>query len=183
MPTNAAARTARIKRTSGKILAASLLVAPLHTAFHAPASARAATVVRHDRSDADVLDLGRRFPATVAFSADGTGTLIAPDWVLTAAHVAQGLSPFGEKIDVGGRTARVRRVFVHPGGVGERGRPPRVDLALVELDHAIDGVRPASPYTGRDEKGSDVVIAGAGDHARAGSPFQPADGRVPRRVK
>ena len=44
----------------------------------------AAIVIRHDRDDARYVELGARFPAAVTVLPDGSGVLIAPDWVLTA---------------------------------------------------------------------------------------------------
>ncbi|HKS54351.1 MAG TPA: trypsin-like serine protease, partial [Steroidobacteraceae bacterium] len=58
-----------------------------------------AIVIRHDRDDAAFLDLADKYRCTVSFKdADpaglsGMGTLIASQWVLTAAHVAAGLTP------------------------------------------------------------------------------------------
>ena len=50
-----------------------------------------AIVIRHDRDDADYRALGEKFTAVCAVIPDGEGTLVAPRWVLTAAHVAQGV--------------------------------------------------------------------------------------------
>ena len=43
-----------------------------------------AIVTRHDRDDARYVALGARFPAAVTVLPDGSGVLIAPNWVLTA---------------------------------------------------------------------------------------------------
>lgn len=127
-----------------------------------------AVVRRHDRDDAPYLELARAYPAVCDIGADGNGTLIAPDWVLTAAHVAAGLTPFSARVSFGGtthgsgtRVHAVDRVVLHPRfGSGQRG--PNNDIALLHLSSPVEDIEPVAPSTGRDELGRDIVFVGNG---------------------
>src|SRR5678816_4203921 len=66
-------------------------------------------VIRHDRPDSAYVRLGARYPAVVQIGRAGDGTLIAPDWVLTAAHVAAGVNPERALVRVGDSTYRIMR--------------------------------------------------------------------------
>ena len=60
------------------------------------AAASPPIAIRHDVSDARYLELGAAYASVVRVGANGgDGTLIAPDWVLTAAHVAAGMARRG----------------------------------------------------------------------------------------
>ena len=52
----------------------------------AAVSPLSAIMTRHDRADADYVRLGTKYPAVAWVQAFAEGTLIAPRWVLTAAH-------------------------------------------------------------------------------------------------
>lgn len=133
-------------------------------------------VIRHDRTDQEARELAVRFDATAAFVPDGCGTLIAPRWVLTAAHVGRGLSPFSPRIRVDGEEHGVRQVLFHPDSEGDGRRPPQVDLALVQLVEAVEGVEPVPLYRRSDEAGQDVFVVGYGDHGAAGARLTRGDG-------
>jgi hypothetical protein len=71
---------------------------------------------------------------------EGVGTLIAPRWVLTAAHVAESLTGEAPVVRFGEQSITVSGVFVHP----EYGRPDApLDLALIELALPVPGIPPA----------------------------------------
>src|SRR5690606_24306759 len=76
-----------------------------------PCTARA-VVVRGDVDDAEYRVPASAFPALVDMPGEGHGVLIAPQWVVTAAHAA----PMQEAdVTIGGVVRRVDRVIRHPG--------------------------------------------------------------------
>ncbi len=109
-----------------------------------PASARASTI-RHDRSDSLYLNLAAQYPASGLVRKSGTlgsGTLIAPDWVLTAKHVS---APLGEwqTFTINGHTysADTSSYHRHP-DVGD----VYMDYALFQLTQSVPGIEPAWLY-------------------------------------
>jgi Trypsin len=125
-----------------------------------------AIVVRHDRDIKLFIQLAREFPSTVMLrhvnSADGyggEGTLIAPGWVLTAAHVATDLGP-GDAVTVDGHIHRIQRVVIYPDWHQDADMP--VDIALVQLDEPVADVEPARIYSGSDEEGMIATVVGRG---------------------
>ena len=125
-----------------------------------------AIVVRHDRKDQAYLDLGKAFPSTVTLRrADNKsglgdeGTLIAADWVLTAAHVASDLGP-ADLVVVGAKTHKIERVIIYPDWHQDADMP--LDIALVHLVEPVADVAPAHIYTGSDEQGMVATLVGRG---------------------
>lgn len=126
--------------------------------------------MRHDRSEQLYVDLARKFPATVTFTApfenvsNGAGTLIDPRWVLTAGHVAEQLEP-GDPARIGGAVYEVESVVQYADwkGIKTWGDVKR-DIALVKLRTPVTGIKPAKLYTGKDEAGLVLTIVGAGKH-------------------
>ncbi|GJM44544.1 MAG: hypothetical protein DHS20C21_13860 [Gemmatimonadota bacterium] len=142
-----------------------------------------ATVVRHDRPLADTEKAALRFPATARFLPDGSGTLVDPRWVLTAAHVARGISPFHHEVEIAGQRHEVARVVLHPrSGFHPQsewlpGYASEADAALVQLRDVVVGVAPVRPFTDLTEVGRVATLAGFGDfgHARDAD-FEPQNG-------
>jgi len=120
-----------------------------------PASA---IVIRHDRDDRLYRELGEKYPAAVSILPDGTGALIAPDWILTAAHVARGVSSRNPRVEANGTEYEVARIFIH----SEWTHGPH-DIALMKLARPIEGIEPVELYDGDDEVGLQVTFVGRGD--------------------
>lgn len=134
--------------------------------------------IRHDRTMEASIELAKPYGVTARISGVGSGTLIAPRWIATAAHVAQGLSPFDHQVFIQGERYTIDRVVFPPGAEPtELGMPPRVDLALLELDRVVEGIRPATLYRDSEELEQPVLIVGYGDHGLAGEGFSPSDGQ------
>ena len=135
-------------------------------------SAPRAIVTRHDRPDERYRQLGERYPAVASFGRAGAGTLIAPQWVLTAAHVAASLGP-NATLAFAGKPHEIERVVLHPGWK-EMG--PK-DIALVKLREAVRGIAPLSIYSGSDEAGKQIVFVGNGGQGTGlTGPQRPEDG-------
>lgn len=134
--------------------------------------------VEHDRSAEEATEYSGlahlNFITRRGFK-EGEATLIAPRWLLTAAHVTRRLNP-GQVISVGGEHVEVAAVIRHPDwSPGPGGRP---DLALVRLAAAIEQTRPVPIYRGNDEVGRDIVLLGLGDYGDGVSGPVDNDGRV-----
>ena len=136
-----------------------------------------AVVTRHDRDASKSLALAESLDMTVRVSS-GSGTLIAPTWVLTAAHVASGISPFEPYVVVRGERYGIKRIVLHPGGISRRrGTPPRVDLALVEIDRAVPDAKLAPLQREQNEADRTSIIAGYGDFGPGDGMLAPSDGK------
>jgi len=127
-----------------------------------------AIIIRHDRPDADYLNLGRQYPAVAQVQQLGEGVLVDPSWVLTAAHVAAATAPAGSFVDIGGKRYAVRAAIVQP----DR------DVALLHLAEPVRGIEPVRPYEGRDEKGMTVTFVGRGRTGDGTSGPQRDDGTL-----
>lgn len=124
-----------------------------------------AIVIRDDVPDAKYLVTATEFPALADMPGEGHGVLIAPRWVVTAAHAVSWQHSM-EAVVVGGTSRAVRRVVIHRGYK----QPPQQmvetalktgdwaaffefsassdDIALIELVEPIRDVAPARIYNG-----------------------------------
>jgi len=125
-----------------------------------------AIIMRHDREEQQFLGLASRFPATASlYSAEpakrfrGSGTLIAADWILTAAHVAKAVIP-GDLADFSGTLYEIDRAILHPDW--HQLSDLNTDIALIRLRAPVARVVPASLYTSADEAGMFVTFVGRG---------------------
>ena len=132
-----------------------------------------AVVIRHDVADANYLVSAQRFPAFVKLPGEGQGMLIAPQWVVTAAHVATGRSI--HEVTIKGVERPVQSVIIHP---GYRVAPETLqagsaaplmafmdksaDIALIHLVRPVTDVAPISVYRGSAEANQQAAILGRG---------------------
>lgn len=85
------------------------------------------------------------------------GTLIQPNWIVTAAHATFCISS-GSYIQLKNRLHEVESVFVHKGYQPGKSH----DIALIKLVNAIDNIKPAILYEQTDEVGIKAWFIGIG---------------------
>lgn len=115
---------------------------------------------RHDVPDADYLVQAEAYPQIVDLLSPGDclGTLVTPDWLITAAHCAAHLSD-GHTIAIDGADYEVEGVVCHPSYDGDEH-----DIAMVKLTEPVVDLPPLSLYRDDDEHGQRVLFVGRGDH-------------------
>ncbi|MDH3216080.1 MAG: trypsin-like serine protease [Candidatus Krumholzibacteria bacterium] len=118
-----------------------------------------AIIIRHDRADDAYVQLASSYPAATPIKPDGAGVLVAPRFILTAAHVARGIAEHDQGVLIAGRAIPVERIFSYPGWDG----PGPHDIALLRLASRVDDVPPVKLYRGSDEEGRVVILVGSGD--------------------
>ena len=145
----------------------------------AASSSAGAVVIRHDVDDAKYRIPAAEFPALVDMPGEGHGVLIAPQWLVTAAHVLPQHCEL-EQVVINGVAREVERVVVHPGYA----RLPQAlmdqalatgesmlavvqiassdDIALVKLKQPVADVAPVALRADGDELGRIVEIIGKG---------------------
>lgn len=145
----------------------------------AASSPASAIVIRDDVADAAYRVEASEFPALVDLPHEGHGVLIAPEWVLTAAHAVSWRSGL-DHVVAGGEPRKVERVVVHPGFQP----PPQAlidqalatgdgvlavlqiaasdDVALLKLAAPVTDITPATLHSAGKEFGRTVKIIGKG---------------------
>ena len=148
-------------------------------ALLAASSTASAVVIRHDLDDSKYRVPASEFPALVDLPGEGHGVLIAPQWVVTAAH-AVSWQPGIKRVLLNGVARDVERVALHAGYKA----PPHAlihqalssgdatlvmvllassdDIALLKLTQPVTDVAPVGIYEGDDESGQIAKIIGKG---------------------
>ena len=130
-------------------------------------STASAITIRDDRSQSLYLNLGsqaiygsvgRIDETTSSANYIGSGTLIAPNWVLTAGHMVSDAT--GLTFTVGGTPYTAKSWVPNPSWNGNLTRG--YDIGLVYFETAVTKVTPATLYTGFSELGNTGTMVGYG---------------------
>ncbi|MGO9110820.1 MAG: S1 family peptidase [Thermoguttaceae bacterium] len=141
-----------------------------------------AIVVRDAQDDSLYRTLGSstlydsvgRFQGTTTNSGFlASGTLVAPDWVLTAAHVVDNAKTLS--FNIGGQDYEVDRKIVYPGWNGDLWSG--CDIGLVHLVKPVDNIKPAQLYTGSGELNQSDTVVGFGKTGNGDSGDTRSDGQ------
>lgn len=152
-----------------------------------PVAAQAITM-RSDTTDAQ----SQAYGAMSQFQAVGqcsgaSGVLIAPNWVLTAYHVAGGFTgnPSGATFTIGGNTYTGAQVVnLAPAGMGAIDAIVNgLDLTLIRLNSNVAGITPAQLYTGNSERGNLISAVGFGLGGDGNSGQVPGTGGIKRGMR
>jgi hypothetical protein len=130
-----------------------------------------AIIARHDVDEQRYLDLGQtepmrpvgrvQFERSDGLSFAGSGTLIAPDLVLTAAHVVDFGSESNYRFQTeGGTLIPAVDVIINPAWTGDI--LGGGDVALVRLESPVTGVAPAYITSGVEPFGQEILAGGYG---------------------
>jgi len=126
-------------------------------------------IIRHDRSDKESIVNASDWPGvTNFFRGSGSATLIAPDWLLTAAHVARFIpTNIQLSVELAGKRYPIARTiscpFYEPKWEQDEDNPDTVDLAVVQLAMPVEDVVPFKLYDRFDEVGQEVILLGWGE--------------------
>jgi len=132
--------------------------------------------IRDDVPDSDYVALGNdpAFAAVGTFSANltGCGTLIAPDWVLTAAHLILGAHSGTFTLD--GTAYSATQIITDPNWDGNPSDGN--DFALVQLSSSLTPIPPPL-YTGSTLLGQTATFVGYGFTGTGLTGYQTLDGQ------
>jgi len=117
-----------------------------------------AIVIRHDKDIKQYHVDQSKYPSVVDLDFL-TGTLISPQWILTAAHGVSYM-PGGQRVTIGKEKYRVRHLIVHP---EFKEQNLSHDMMLLKLDRPVTGVKSTGIYTLKNEVKKHVWFVGRGD--------------------
>jgi hypothetical protein len=138
-----------------------------------------AIVIRDDVDDSKYRVPASEFPALVDMPGEGHGVLIAPQWVVTAAHAVTWQSEI-KQVTIAGVPRDVERLVIHP---GYKKSPQKLldqalatwdwtlfrvllsssdDIALLKLAQPVTDVSPIAINKSDDEFGQIIEIIGKG---------------------
>jgi Trypsin len=119
-------------------------------------AAASGIIIRDDRPDLKYVELGAQFPAECSIGRAGEGTLVAAQWVITAAHVAKGSSSPTVNFDGVEYPIEAKYIFPNWQDMGPN------DIGLIKLAKPVEGIAPVPVYEDADESGKQVVFVGRG---------------------
>lgn len=117
-------------------------------------------IMRHDVDEAKYFELAEKYGATAVRLNAGVGTFIQPDWIVTAAHVCENPEYVGKELTINGKVYPIKKVVMHP-DFSMRGAVSN-DIALIQLESKVPGVKLAKLYNQSDELGKEIVFVGTG---------------------
>lgn len=144
--------------------------------FLVSAAPTQAIIGRHDVDAAEYLLAEEAYAAVFNFFENGgAGTLIAPEWAVTAAHVGRDIPQDGShSVEIGGKSYLVDGVVLHP----DWSQSHFNDIALVRLAEPVEWVEPIRLYRKNDETGQVAILVGRGDFGNGLTGATVMDGRL-----
>ena len=119
-----------------------------------------AIVIRHDVVDTKYQVVNEDYPYVVSLGG-GTGVVIQPQWILTAAHVAKYITR-GTAIEAAGIKTTVQDIFLHPNNELLAPHTWDNDIALIRTQHPIALSDYPKLYRDTDQEQQVVTFLGFG---------------------
>jgi secreted trypsin-like serine protease len=179
------------RRANRRLLRSALALPAAVLALALGAVPASGIVIRHDRLDANYVADPRNYPQFFHLHERNQrkvclATLIAPRWAITAAHCSDD-TPLREAlaqgddytVGVAGQTYHVSSLVLHPdysNGTLLQG----VDLALLQLDRAVEDVAPVALQRAQDEADAVATLVGWGSTGNGTTGRSGNDGKFRR---